>query len=348
LWEPSRTRWAPDGLTAILARIRSRGMIPGLWVEIEVAGVNSPLKNKPDAWFMMRHGRRVIDNGRFFLDFRNPEVRAYTSAVIRRLVQEYGVGYLKIDYNIDALLGTEVDADSFGQGLLEHQRAYVSWITEQRKSYPTLVLENCSSGGGRMDYAMLSHHQLQSSSDQTDYRKYPAITVGGLAGVLPEQLAVWSYPAKKAEADEASFNMVNAMLCRIHMSGAIAELSDAARHQVLEGIRVYKQAIRADIPHMSPYFPLGLPRMADTVRPVAVGLRNDARTLVAVWRLAGDEIVPVPIPSGEAKILYPSDLGITLRKEAGQLQLRFPRKYMAAILEIHGANVAATTPAISP
>ena len=64
--------------------------------------------------------------------------------------------------------------------------------------FPQLVIENCGSGGGRMDYAMLAHHQLQSSSDQTDYRKYPAIVAGGLAAVLPEQFAVWSYPKAMA------------------------------------------------------------------------------------------------------------------------------------------------------
>ena len=74
-----------------------------------------------------------------------------------------------------------------------------------------------------MEYAMLSHLQLQSSSDQEDYRLYPSIAVGESAGVLPEQLAVWSYPLAKATPDEASFNMVSAMLFRIHQSGNLVE-----------------------------------------------------------------------------------------------------------------------------
>ena len=63
------------------------------------------------------------------------------------------------------------------------------------KRYPDLVIENCGSGGGRMDYAMLSRLQLQSMTDQEDYLKLPAILVGASAAVLPEQLAIWSYPA---------------------------------------------------------------------------------------------------------------------------------------------------------
>ncbi len=59
-----------------------------------------------------------------------------------------------------------------------------------------------------MDYAMLSRLQIQSMTDQEDYLKLPMILVGASAAVLPEQLAIWSYPLAKADADQASFNMV--------------------------------------------------------------------------------------------------------------------------------------------
>ena len=88
-------------------RIRERGMVPGLWIEAEVAGIHSPLVSKPDSWFFMRHGKRVKKNSRLLLDFRNPEVRSYLDSVIDRMVNEYGAGYIKIDYNVDTLEGTE-------------------------------------------------------------------------------------------------------------------------------------------------------------------------------------------------------------------------------------------------
>ena len=95
--------------------------------------------------------------------------------MIARLVNDYGVGYIKMDYNVDSLQGTEIGADSFGQGLLEHNRAHLAWLEEILKRYPDLVIENCGSGGGRMDYAMLSRLQLQSMTDQEDYLKLPMI-----------------------------------------------------------------------------------------------------------------------------------------------------------------------------
>ena len=50
-------------------------MVMGLWLEIEVMGVACELANKlPDDWFICRHGKRHIDNKRYLLDFRSPEV----------------------------------------------------------------------------------------------------------------------------------------------------------------------------------------------------------------------------------------------------------------------------------
>jgi alpha-galactosidase len=332
LWQPSKTRWQPGGLKYVLDRIRSKGMVPGLWLEPEVIGINSPLKNKPDDWFFMRHGSRVIDHSRFLLDMRNPEVRTYLDSVVDRMVGEYGVGYIKMDYNVDGLEGTELRADSFGQGLLENNRALLSWHDGILNRHRDLVIENCGSGGGRMEYAMLSHLQLQSSSDQEDYRKYPAIVVGASAGVVPEQLATWSYPKTNDGRDAASFNMVNAMLCRIHQSGELAKLSGDSMAQVKTGIRIYKESIRPHIPDSIPFYPLGFTDITDNKSPIALGMRSPERTFVAVWRLTGDEKVHVPKLPRDLHILYPTELGISAERAGDGWNLTFPRPYMACIL----------------
>ena len=183
-----------------------------------------------------------------------------------------------------------------------------------------------------MEYAMLSHLQLQSSSDQEDYRKYPAIVVGATAGVVPEQLATWSYPKAADGPDAASFNMVNAMLCRIHQSGELAMLSDDSMAQVKTGIHIYKENIRPHIPNSSPFYPLGFTDITDDRSPIALGMRSSERTFVAVWRLTGEEKIHVPNLPGDLHILYPTDLGISAEREENGWTLVFPRAYMACIL----------------
>jgi alpha-galactosidase len=73
------------GLKFLLDQIRQAGMVPGLWLEPEVAGPKSLLAQKPDDWFFVRHGKRVLKNSRLLLDFRNPQVRSYLDEVIARL-----------------------------------------------------------------------------------------------------------------------------------------------------------------------------------------------------------------------------------------------------------------------
>jgi len=332
LWNPSKTRFAPNGLQSLLDTIRSKGMIPGLWLEPEVVGINSPLKSKPDSWFLMLNGKRVIDNSRYLLDFRNKDVQEYMTAVVDRMVNEYKAGYIKMDYNNTAW-GAESLNTSAGLGLLEHNRAVVAWYKEISEKHPELIVENCGSGGCRMDYAMLSQTQLQSSSDQTDYKKYPAILVGALAAVVPEQLAAWSYPRKGCDTKEASFNMVSAMLCRIHQSGNISQLSPESFEMVQNGLKIYKELLVPVIPKSVPFFPLGLPSLQDTIQPVALGLKADNASYIAVWRLAGKNEVFIPFRKAKVNLIYPKNMNIKSIAVDGGLKVTFPDPYMAAIFE---------------
>ena len=183
-----------------------------------------------------------------------------------------------------------------------------------------------------MDYAMLSRLQIQSMTDQEDYLKLPAILVGASAAVLPEQLAIWSYPLANADADQASFNMVTAMLCRIHQSGRLDSLSTEAGKQVAEGIRIYKEVLRKHIPEAVPFYPLGMSDVTNPNAAVALGMHAPKQTLLGVWRLDGPATTRIPWTYGEPKLLYPSDLGIKIATSDGTLQIEFPRSRMACLL----------------
>jgi alpha-galactosidase len=134
-WKESRERF-PNGIREVTDYIRSKGMVPGIWLELEVIGIHSPkLKDLTDDCFFVRHGKRIYDRSRYQLDFRNPKVIAHANEVIDRVVNEYGVGYIKMDYNIEPGIGTELQADSYGEGLLAHERAYLAWL-DVRQIYP--------------------------------------------------------------------------------------------------------------------------------------------------------------------------------------------------------------------
>ena len=114
-----------------------------------------------------------------------------------------------------------------------------------------------------MDYALLSRLSIQSTSDQEEYDMYAQISANAATGVAPEQAAVWSYPLEQGDREETIFNMVNAMLLRIHQSGHLAQLSQERFQLVKEGIDCYKQ-IRKDIKNGHPYWPFGLAKAGDS------------------------------------------------------------------------------------
>jgi alpha-galactosidase len=186
-----------------------------------------------------------------------------------------------------------------------------------------------------MDYAMLSRLQVQSMTDQENYLKLPAILVGASAAVLPEQLAIWSYPLAEADADQASFNMVTAMMCRIHQSGRMDSLSPQAMAQVSEGIRVYKEVFRKHIPAAVPFYPLGTSDVTNREVPIALGMRSPEQTLLAVWRIDGPAMTRVPIGgSREPKLVYPTGLGISVASADGAVNVEFPRSHMACLISV--------------
>jgi alpha-galactosidase len=332
-WQPSVTRF-PAGLSEVIQHIRARGMIPGLWLEIEVMGINCPLvRQVPDSWFFLRDGKRVIDHGRYQLDFRNAEVRNHADTIIERLLREFGIGYIKMDYNINAGPGTDRECDSPGDGLLEHNRAYLDWMKGVFARHPQLIIENCSSGGLRMDYAQLAIHSIQSISDQTDFRLNGIIAAACASAVTPEQAAIWSYPVKGADEEETIFNMVTVLLLRIHQSGCLHEISPAALQLVKEGIAVYKR-IRADIPKGLPFWPLGLPRFGDGW--AAFGLDCGANGYLALWRFAGERRSPrIALPLGTkkqtCKCIYPEVRSPKYAWVNDKLVVTLPREHSARV-----------------
>lgn len=335
-WKPCEWRFK-NGIKEVFDYIKSKGMIPGIWLEIEVMGISCPLADVfPDECFFMKHGKRIIDHGRYQLDFRNRQVREFAEAVIDRVVTEYGVGYIKMDYNVEAGPGTELNSDSLGDGLLEHNRAYLSWLEGIMNKYPDLIVENCSSGGMRMEYAMLGVQTIESLTDQEDFRNMPPISAALATAVLPEQGAMWTYPTSRENNDETALNMVNALLCRMHVSGEITNLTEEQLKLVKEGIECYKN-IRGDIPSFKAFFPDGV--QAYGRKWLTVGYRAEDKSYIAVWRLDSDEsthFIPLDnmINANNAEIIYPLENQCTLTRKSGGITAELPNKYSAAIIKL--------------
>ncbi|WP_327398137.1 glycoside hydrolase family 36 protein [Streptomyces phaeochromogenes] len=311
-WLPSPRRFPDAGIQVVLDRIQERGMVPGLWLEPEVVGVRSPVAESlpPDAFFQ-RDGRRITEQGRHQLDLRHPAARAHLDKTVDRLVGDWGVGYLKLDYNIVIDPGTCAPGDiAPGAGLLGHAEAYLDWLSEVLDRHPGLVIENCASGGMRMDGATLAVTQLQSTSDQQDPLRFPPIAAAAPTAVPPEQGAVWAYPQPEFDDDLITFTLGGALLGRIHLSGHLNRMPDRQLGLVRDAVAVYK-SIRGDLAEAVPFWPLGLPGWTDEWLALGMRVPGDSTSYLSVWRRGGESELHLPVGhlagrQVRTEILHPS------------------------------------------
>lgn len=307
-WEPSATRF-DGGLARVVDRIRDAGMSPGLWLEPEVVGVRSPMASHlPDEAFLRRGGHRIVEHGRHQLDLSNDAARKHLDEVVDRLVETFGIGFFKLDYNITPGLGTD-GSDSPGAGLLAHNRAYLDWLDGVRERHPGLLIENCASGGMRADYALLSRLDLQSTSDQQNPLLYPPIAAAAPASVLPEQAAHWAYPQPGMSDEEIVFTVCTGLAGRLYLSGRVDLLDEGQRALVRAGVEAHR-AIRPGLARTHAVWPLGLPGWDDPW--VCLGLEGGGSVHVVVWRRPGaPDQVRLPFDSLRGKdvavdLVYPA------------------------------------------
>ncbi|MGQ7296187.1 glycoside hydrolase family 36 protein [Quadrisphaera sp. KR29] len=310
-WVPSTTRFPDGGLARVLGEITRRGMRGGLWLEPEVVGVESPVAapegqgGLPDAAFLQRHGLRVHDDGRYFLDLRHPAAVAHLDACVDRLVGELGVGFFKLDFNVTPGPGTDREALSAGDGLLEHQRAHLAWLRGVRSRHPHLVVENCASGAMRADFAVLELLDLQSTTDQEDFRLYPPIAAGAPAQVLPEQCGNWAYPQAWMSAEEVAFTQVTGLAGRLYQAGRLDLLSADQLALVHAATALWKDDLRHHLVRSVPVRPLGHPVWDGDA--VALGLSAGERLVLAVWHRGGaDAEIALDLP--DSALLRAADL----------------------------------------
>jgi alpha-galactosidase len=257
------------------------------------------------------------------------------------MINEIGAGFFKFDYNIAPGAGLDLDADSVGDGLLQLNRAVVAWVRSVLDRYPDLIIEGCSGGGGRSDFAMLGEQQLVSTSDQENPLAYPAIAVGSLGHILPEQAGNWAYPQPSMTDQEIALAMTAGLAGRLYLAGVLNEMTDHQLAIVREGVEAHN-ATKQFIARAIPTFPLQFPDWNDSW--VAVGFDGCTHApdeqLLIVWALPGaSESVEVPIrrcdSTSRVERIYPSNSiapGWKAQPESGSVQITRPTTAPAAAM----------------
>ena len=306
-WEESEMRF-PGGLAKVTKQIRDAGMIPGLWIEPEMMGwFNIRKKELPDCCYFCHDGSPVANLGRLQLDFRARRVRDRLKRILDGIITEYGVGYMKFDFNADCVVGTDIAASSFGDGLKLASKAAYQFFEKYVRKHGEIMFENCASGGMRLDGKMQRIYAIHSTSDQTDYKLYAYIAANMLSNGAPEQMGVWCYPLEGQTDEQTVMNVANTALGRMQLSGNVGALSSRQRQILAEGIAFHRRFSKLKQKAL-PVFPLGLNKWGANI--IAAALRKEEQALLVVWHFVGEEEVKIPLqelPTSKVECVFPAE-----------------------------------------
>jgi len=229
----------PRGLAATCAAIRKRGLVPGIWFEFEVCTPGSKAYDQT-AHQLNRDGKTLQVGPRRFWDFRDPWVHEFLHERVVRLLKENDFGYLKVDYNDTLGLGCD-GAESLGEGLRQHLVGVQKFFRHLREEMPGLVIENCSSGGHRLEPSMQSLCAMGSFSDAHETVEIPILAANLHSLLLPRQFQVWAVLRRADSSQRLRYSLAATFLGRMTLSGDIHKLDPSQWAIVCEAMTLYQK-----------------------------------------------------------------------------------------------------------
>lgn len=231
----------PEGLEKTVAEIRKAGMVPGIWFEIETAGRASEAYQM-EGHLLKKDGKVLTSYARRFWDMRDPWVQDYLEEKVIKLLKKYGFGYMKVDYNETIGIGCD-GAESLGEGLRQNMEYSKKFIEEIKKQVPGIVLENCASGGHRLEPGLMSQMSMASFSDAHECIEIPIIAANLHRVIHPAQCQIWAVIRKGDSMRRIVYSLCSTFLGRMCLSGDVRELSKDQWGMIEKGMGFYKKTV---------------------------------------------------------------------------------------------------------
>ena len=262
----------PNGIGALVKEATADGMKFGIWIEPEMSNTKSELFEKHPDW-VLRGKNRELSTGRggsqIVLDLTNPKVQDFVFHVVDDLMTENpDIAYIKWDCNAPLMdYGSPyLPADKQSQIYVDYQLGLIKTLKRIRAKYPKLVMQDCSSGGGRINYGLLPYFEEFWGSDDTDAKMRLFIQWGEL-NYFPAMAMAAHVSAERnhqtGRLTPIKFRMDLAMTGRLGMELQPSQMSKEDFNFAKRGIAAYKQ-IR-DVVQMGDLYRLHSPYEGDGV-----------------------------------------------------------------------------------
>lgn len=160
----------PHGIDGLARAINAMGMKFGIWVEPEMVNESSDLYRAHPEWVLKTPTRKPTrGRNQVVLDLTRKDVRDYLFEQMSDLLSSAPVEYIKWDMNRSICDVYSLEA-SRCQGEVGHRYVLGIYDLLERltSSFPDVLFEGCSGGGGRFDAGMLYYTPQIWTSDDTD------------------------------------------------------------------------------------------------------------------------------------------------------------------------------------
>ena len=252
-WQESSESAMQGRLLEFADRVREKGLKFGLWFEIERAN--------PKCENVKAHPEYYLTEGEHcFVDFANKEACDFIYRVLKENIDKYGVEFIKFDLN--APLYYDKTRCSF----VKYYEGYNYFLSRIKADYPSLHLECCASGGGRMSLSnapyfdsfwMSDSHGIYTQLEifKNALVRMPAsmlerwATIRSVEGFTPtypvggtQEKLLLSTTANWQRAEEASLDFIKNALVGgpIGFSCDLTQVSSATIKELAEFINTYK------------------------------------------------------------------------------------------------------------
>lgn len=240
----------PNGIGALVKEATADGLKFGIWIEPEMSNTKSEFFEKHPDW-VLRAKNREVSTGRggsqIVLDLTNPKVQDFVFHVVDDLMTENpDIAYIKWDCNAPLMdYGSPyLPAEKQSQIYIDYQLGLIKTLKRIRAKYPKLVMQDCASGGGRINYGMLPYFEEFWGSDDTDAKMRLFIQWGEL-NYFPAMAMACHVSAEHnhqtGRLTPIKFRMDLAMTGRLGMELQPSQMSKEDFNFAKRGIAAYKQ-----------------------------------------------------------------------------------------------------------
>lgn len=237
-YEVSKTLF-PEGLEKTVEAIREAGMKPGIWFEIEAVGPASKAYGREEH-LLLRDGAVLTTSRRRFWNLSDPWVQDYLDEKVIGTLKKYGFEYMKVDYNDEIGIGVD-GGESLGEALRINMEETYHYFEKAVREVQGLVLENCASGGHRLEPGFMRRCSMASFSDAHECVEIPIIAANLHRVILPRQSQIWAVIRETDSLKRIAYSVINTFLGRMCISGDVQGLTKEQWSVLEKGMEFYRE-----------------------------------------------------------------------------------------------------------